>query len=114
MAEAAIRLSPRDFLNVIWHITGAWAHFSAERFEDAAEFAQRAVDWNPAFADAHGVLAASLAHLGRTAEARSSLDVFTGLISGPVADQVAARPFRRAADRERYLAGLRKAGLPDK
>ena len=113
-AEAAIRLSPRDFLNVIWHITGAWAHFSAERFEEAAECAQRAVDWNPAFADAHGVLAASLAHLGRTAEARSSLDAFTGLISGPVTDQVAARPFRRPADRERYLAGLQKAGLLEK
>jgi adenylate cyclase len=112
--QEAIRLSPRDFLNVIWHITAAWAHLSAERFEDAAECARRAADWNPAFADAHGVLAAALAHLGRMAEARASLDAFTGLISGHVADQLAARPFRRPADRERYLAGLRKAGLPEK
>jgi predicted Zn-dependent protease len=73
-AQATVRLSPRDFLNVIWHITGAWAHFSAERFEEAAKCARRAIDWNPAFADAHGVLAAASAYLGRMADARASLD----------------------------------------
>ena len=81
-AQVAIRLSPRDFLNVIWHITGAWAHLSDARFEDAVDCARRAVDWNPAFADAHGVLAAASAHLGRMADARASLDVFTSLIPG--------------------------------
>jgi adenylate cyclase len=30
-----------------------------------------------------------------------------------VADERLSRPFARAADRERFLAGLRKAGLPD-
>jgi tetratricopeptide (TPR) repeat protein len=100
-------------LNVIWHITIAWAHLSAERFQQAADCARRAADWNPAFADAHGVLASALGHLGRMAEARASLDVFTSLIPGSLADQLSARPFRRPADRERYLAGLRKAGLPE-
>ena len=113
-AEAAIRLSPRDFLNVVWHTTAGWAHLSAARFEEAAECAQRAADWNPAFADAHGVLASASAHLGRMAEARASLDIFTRLIPGSLADQLSARPFRRPADRERYLTGLRKAGLPEK
>ena len=42
-AQTAIRLSPRDFLNVIWHVTDAWAHLSAERFEEAAECARRAI-----------------------------------------------------------------------
>jgi TolB-like protein len=111
-AQTAIRLSPRDFLNVIWHTTGAWAYLSAEKFEEAAEWARRAIDWNPAFADAHGVLAAASAYLGRMADARASLDAFTRLIPGNLADQLAARPFRRPADRERYLTGLRKAGLP--
>jgi tetratricopeptide (TPR) repeat protein len=72
-AQTAIRLSPRDFLNVIWHLTDAWAHLSAERFEESAECARRAIDWNPAFADAHGVLAAASAYLGRMADARASL-----------------------------------------
>src|SRR5271169_6803117 len=47
-AQMAIRLSPRDFLNVIWHITAAWAHLSAERFEEAVDSAQRAIDCSPA------------------------------------------------------------------
>jgi tetratricopeptide (TPR) repeat protein len=111
--QMAIRLSPRDFLNVIWHMTDAWAHLSAERFEKAAECARQAIDWNPAFADAHGVLAAASAYLGRTTDARASLDAFTRLIPGNLADQLAARPFRRPADRERYLLGLRKAGLTE-
>jgi adenylate cyclase len=113
-AQTAIRLSPRDFLNVIWHMVDAWAHLSAERFEEAAECARRAIDWNPAFADAHGVLAVASAYLGRMADARASLDAFTRLIPGSLSDQLAARPFRRPADRERYLAGLRKAGMSGK
>jgi adenylate cyclase len=113
-AEIAIRLGPRDFLNVVWLITSAWAHLSAGRFEEAAEWARRSADWNPAFADAHGVHASALGHLGRIEEARASLDVLTGLIRGvSLADQLSARPFRRPADRERYLTGLRKAGLPE-
>jgi adenylate cyclase len=112
-AQMAIRLSPRDFLNVIWHMTTAWAHLSAERFQEAADSAQLAIDSNPAFADAHGVLAAASAYLGRMADARASLDEFTSLIRGSLADQLSARPFRRPADRERYLLGLHKAGLPE-
>jgi tetratricopeptide (TPR) repeat protein len=113
-AQTAMRLSPRDFLNVIWNVGVAWAHLSAGRFEEAAEGARRAIDWNPGFADAHGVLAAASAYLGRMADARASLEAFIHLIHGNLADQLAARPFRRPVDRERYLTGLRKAGLPEK
>jgi tetratricopeptide (TPR) repeat protein len=112
-AQMAIRLSPRDFLNVIWHITTAWAHLSAERFQQAVDSAQQAIECNPAFADAHGVLAAACAYLGRMEDARASLDVFSSLISGSLTDQLLTRPFRRPADRERYFLGLHKAGLPE-
>ena len=47
------------------------------------------------------------------ADARTGLDAFIRLLPGNLADQLAARPFRRPADRERYLAGVRKAGLPE-
>jgi hypothetical protein len=59
-------------------------------------------------------LACAAAHLGRDGEARGALDGllerFPGLTLG---DPRLIRPFRRAEDRERFLAGLAKAGLPD-
>ncbi len=112
--EEARRLSPRDFLMVIWHIGGAWSHLHAEHFAASMDCAKQAIEFNPYFPDSHGVLAASAAHLGRMTEARAGLDAFVRLLPGlTLGDPRLIRPFRRPADRERFLAGLRKAGLPD-
>ena len=76
--------------------------------------AKQAIDVNPSFPDSHGTLTAAAAHLGRMAEAHAGLDGFVRLLPGlSIADPRLTRPFRRQADRERFLAGLRKAGLPD-
>jgi TolB-like protein/tetratricopeptide (TPR) repeat protein len=112
--ENAMRLSPRDYLMVGWHTASAWAHLSAERFEMAAECATRARECNPAFPDAHAALAVASAYLGREADARAALAEFLGAVPGlTTGDQRLDRPFNRAEDRERFIAGLRKAGLPD-
>ena len=112
--QEAIRLSPRDLLMVIWRVVEAWSHLGAERFDRAAESARRAIGWNAAFADAHALLASALGHAGRHDEARVALDEclrhFPGLT---LRDRRLIRPFRRTADRERFLDGLRKAGLAD-
>ena len=112
--QEAIRLSPRDLLMVIWRVAEGWAHLGAERFDQAAESARLAIGWNAAFADAHAVLASALGHAGRLEEARSALDEcfrqFPGLT---LRDPRLTRPFRRAADQERFLEGLRKAGLAE-
>src|SRR5256714_168765 len=55
--QKAIRLSPRDFLMVVWFTASAWAYLSAEKFEQAADCGKRAIDCNPAFPDAHGTFA---------------------------------------------------------
>ena len=48
------------------------------------------------------------------ADARAGLDEFTRLMPGLVAgDERLIRPFRRPADRARFVEGLRKAGFPD-
>ena len=112
--QEAIRLSPRDLLMVIWRVVEAWSHLGAERFDRAAESARRAIGWNAAFADAHALLASALGHAGRHDEARVALDEclrhFPGLT---LRDRRLIRPFRRTADRERFLDGLRRAGLAD-
>jgi adenylate cyclase len=110
--EDAIRLSPRDFLMVVWHTCNAWSHLHSERFAEAVNCAKQAIECNPAFPDSHGTLAASAAHLGNVAEARAGLDGFVRLLPGlTLGDPRLIRPFRRPADRERFLTGLRKAGL---
>jgi adenylate cyclase len=112
--QDAIRLSPRDLLMVIWRVVEGWAHLGAERFDQAAESARLAIGWNAAFADAHAIVASALGHAGRLDEARIALDEcmrqFPGLT---LRDPRLTRPFRRAADQERFLDGLRKAGLAE-
>ena len=113
-SREAMLLSPRDLLMVIWRVVEGWAYLSAEKFEQAAESAQLAIDWNSAFADAHGILASALAHVGRMDEARIALDEFVRQLPGlTLRDPRLIRPFRKVADRERFLDGLRKAGLPE-
>jgi adenylate cyclase len=110
----AVRLSPRDLLIVIWHVVEGWAHLSAERFDQAAESARLAIGWNAAFADAHAILASALGHAGRLEEARTALAECLRHLPGlTLSDPRLVRPFRREADRQRFLDGLRKAGLPE-
>ncbi len=59
-------------------------------------------------------LAASLAQLGRLDEARSEAELF--LVGNPdfsIGHWAAMEPFRDDALRERFVAGFRKAGLPE-
>jgi adenylate cyclase len=110
--QEAVRLSPRDLLVVIWRVVEGWAHLSAARFDRAAESARLAIAWNASFADAHAILASALGHAGRLDEARSALSETLRHLPGlTLRDPRLRRPFRREADRERFLDGLRTAGL---
>jgi adenylate cyclase len=112
--QEAMRLSPRDCLMVIWHTVSAWSHLHAERFAEAVGCAKQAIDFNPSFPDSHGILAAAAAHLGRMTEAQSGLAGFVRLLPGlSLSDSRLVRPFRRPEDRERFIMGLRMAGLPE-
>jgi TolB-like protein len=71
-AERAIRLSPFDSSNFRSHHALAIACFSRRRYQDAVDAAQNAVDYNPHFGPARGVLAAALLRVGRTAEATAA------------------------------------------
>jgi len=110
--QEAMRLSPRDYLMVIWHTCSAWAYLHAERFADAVDSAKHAIDVNPSFPDSHAILTAAAAYRGLVAEAQAGLNGLVRLLPGlSTTDPRLIRPFRREEDRERFLAGLRKAGL---
>ena len=87
---------------------------TAERCEEAVEYATQAAEANPEFTDIYAVLACAYGHLGQAADARGALDqLLRRMPDLTVSDERLNRPFARADDRERFLTGLRKAGLPE-
>jgi TolB-like protein/Tfp pilus assembly protein PilF len=111
--EEAIRLSPRSLLIVIWHLCKGWSALLAGRYEEAVGFAEQAREANPEFSDIYLVLASAHGYVGNTAAGRAALDQLLHRMPGlTTSDERLVRPFARLNDRERFLEGLRKAGLP--
>jgi TolB-like protein len=71
-AERALRLSPFDRLAFGGHQAVAIGNFRRAQYEEAAIAARRAILSNPSFSVTHSLLAAALAKLGRTAEAKAA------------------------------------------
>ncbi len=91
-----------------------WAALLSGRAAEAAEFATRAIEGNAEFPDNYAVLAAAHGHLGNAAAGRAALDELLQRLPGLTAgDERLNRPFGSEAQRERFLDGLRKAGLPE-
>jgi TolB-like protein/DNA-binding winged helix-turn-helix (wHTH) protein len=115
--EQARRLSPRDpHLNGIFVVTAA-AHLYMGRDRDALEWAQRSVLERPQHGVAHSWVAAAAANLGETATARAALAELRGrlpsyTVSSFRDERLCANDLCRS-QRERYYAGLAKAGLPE-
>ncbi|WP_310567050.1 winged helix-turn-helix domain-containing tetratricopeptide repeat protein [Hydrogenophaga sp.] len=115
--EQAQRLSPRDpNLNGIFVVTAA-AHLYLGRDREALEWAQRSVLERPQHAVAHSWVAAAAANLGETETARAALAEFRQrlpayTVSAFRDERLCANDLCRA-QRERYYAGLAKAGLPE-
>jgi adenylate cyclase len=86
-------------------------HFIAERYETAVEWAKKSLESRPRQADCLRILAASYGHLGRVEEARTALDGAARLEPGPPVRRLRSEVPPRHA--ERYLDGLRKAGLKE-
>jgi adenylate cyclase len=112
--DHAIRLSPRDPLLTIWHLCKGWAAFNSKRYQEAVEFTTAAVEANREFPDVYAVLAAAHGHLGDAAAATEALAEFLRRTPAVTAsDERLHRPFGTPAQREHFLDGLRKAGLPE-
>ncbi len=111
--KKGVQLNSRDprihtFMSVL-----ARAHLNARRYEDAVEWARKAIHHRPDHARAHVILAMGLAHLGRLAEARVALDECERVGPGFAKRWALLRQYRNPADNEHILEGLRKARLPE-
>jgi TolB-like protein/DNA-binding winged helix-turn-helix (wHTH) protein/tetratricopeptide (TPR) repeat protein len=115
--EQARRLSPRDpNLNGIFLVTAA-AHLYLGRDREALEWARRSVLERPQHAVAHSWVAAAAGNLGEMATAGAALAEFRArLPSYTIAsfrnERLCANDLCRS-QRERYYAGLAKAGLAE-
>jgi adenylate cyclase len=112
--ERARRLSPFDPYSFIYAGIVAIAHLVARRFEQAIEWADRALHDQPRFASAMRIKVAANAHLGRLDEARAELGRLLAI--DPKLTIAGLREFARFATPEvleLYVTGLRLAGLPE-
>jgi adenylate cyclase len=110
--ERALRISPNDRLAYIPYHVMAIAHFLRGRYEEAENCARRAVQYNPGFSIAHCILAAALAKLGRTEDAKRTATAVLALqpsfSSSGFCTALAVTP----ALSESLTKAWREAGLP--
>ena len=112
--ERALRLSPQD--PVLWTFMGlrSLALVHLKRYEEAVEWARRAVRQPNVAYLPYSHLASALGQLGRAEDARAALDDAVRLkpdFSLALVERTTR--YRHPADREHYLEGLRKAGLSE-
>ena len=115
--QEAFRLSPRDTFGAAWMSIAGDAKLFLGNDEEAVTRLSRAIEMNRNNPYTHFLLAAALANLDRLDEARSAVQA--GLALAPsfsmfrfLAGAASDNP-TFLAQRERVVAGLRKAGVPE-
>jgi tetratricopeptide (TPR) repeat protein len=90
------------------------AEFIAGRYEQALPWLRKSLRINSRFLACHRQLVTCLAHLGRIEEARAAAaDLLAIEPSFRISTLASWYPLRPPQNLERYLAGLRLAGLPE-
>ena len=115
--QEALRLSPRDPFVYIWSSIAGVAKLHLGKEEEAIAWLRRSIESNRNFPTSHFYLAAALARLGRLPEARSAAQAGLAIIptftiarvgAGAPSDHPTA-----VAGQQRFIDGLRKAGVPE-
>ncbi|MBX6373244.1 MAG: winged helix-turn-helix domain-containing protein [Acetobacteraceae bacterium] len=115
LLERATELSPRDPHLFSFHDLRATAHFSLREYEAARNFARRAVRLPNASYRPFATLAASLGQLGRTEEAAPVLEELFARKPGYSCAYARGDLHFYVNDSlvERFIEGLRLAGVPE-
>ena len=112
--QRAWRLSPFDPFNYFFLVGAAMGEFVAGRYNEASVWARKTIRANPRFIPGHRHLVTSLLNAGRLEEARVAAAHLLALVpTFSVSTLASWYPMNCPATMERYIAGLRLAGLPD-
>ena len=112
--ERARRLSPFDPYAFLYAGNTAAAHLAARRFEQAIEWADRALHEQPRMVAVMRVKVVALAHLGHIDEARAELSRVLAIDPKlTIADLRERAHFVAPEVLELFVTGLRLAGLPE-
>lgn len=112
--QYALEISPHDAFVATWYSHLAHAAIASGRDAEAVQWAARGVQENPRFPGNHRSLAAAYGLLGRQDEARAELAVVRTLLPHMDVREFRDRlPFPNPEHLERYMDGLRVAGLED-
>jgi len=107
-------LAPFDPYFKLFETMYTVVHVFRRDYEKAVLVGRRSVRANPDFTNGYKPLLAALGHLGETEEASRYLSELLRREPGFSIQSFARRyPFRREEDREQYINGLRKAGVPE-
>ena len=122
LVEQAIRLSPRDPYIFNWYSWIGRVHLLQSRTEEAIVWMEKARSANPILPDIRAFLASAYALGGETERAAAELadarrlaadDRYTSIARYRAIAPVGEVPKIRALFEATYLAGLRKAGMPE-
>ena len=98
----------------VWLTGMGLAHFAKQRYEEAASWLEQSRKSRLDFQLAHRGLAATYAQLGRLEEARKALQEYLRLAPGETVSRVKSQvPYTEPDFMERYIDGLRKAGMKE-
>jgi tetratricopeptide (TPR) repeat protein len=113
----AMRLSPRDPMLALWHLFVGGAHLHLNRIDEAIHELQRSVEINPNDALARFYLAAALALVHRMDSAAKAVAIGIERMPGFTISRFRAQARSNnpvyLAQRERIMAGMRAAGVPE-
>jgi adenylate cyclase len=110
--QTAMRLNPRHPFFYVW-IKGQ-AYFLMEDYTGAVAEFENVVESNPHFPRGHLMLAAAYGQVGRIDDAEwAATEVLTLLPDFSIEKARQTTPYKNPADMERYIEGLRKAGVPE-